>query len=126
MIADDPATAPRAVAVRIYCTADDRLGHTPLVSAVTAALHDHGAAEVVVLRASRGFGRPRHLHDIDAVDSGMNHPAVIEWVDSEDGFRRIWSAIRPLVSRELVTLEPVTLAAAPPRSRPPAARPAPG
>ena len=105
-----PVLARPGVAVRIYCTVDDTWGGETLVQAVTRALGAHGALDVVVLRAARGFGRGRHWHDVDAVDAGMNHPAVIEWIDTAEAFGRTWRDVAPLVDRHLVTVEPVALA----------------
>ena len=110
-----PERSGTGAAVRIYCTVDDRSGDASLIRAVTSALDAAGALTVVVLRATRGFGRARRIHDVYAVDTGMNHPAVIEWVDSDDAVRLIWPRIASLVDGQLVTVEPLTLVAEPAR-----------
>lgn len=106
---DGTAPPTDGVIVRVYCTADDRLAHRALIAAVTGALADAGALEVTVLRATKGFGRAHRIHDVDAVDSGMNHPLVVEWVDTPAGFERTWPGLRPMVADTLVTLERVVL-----------------
>jgi CBS domain-containing protein len=101
------------VRIRVYCHQPDHAGREPLASAVVGLLWREHAAGVTVLAGSEGFGAGR------VVGRGAtHHPAVVEWLDTEDAVDRVWPRLRSIVGDALVTRDTVTVLVSPPRGRP--------
>lgn len=99
----------RAVRIRIYCAETDKVGHTPLVTAVVRLLWDRHAAGVTVFRGVEGFGAAHRLHHARLADLGGDLPVLVEWLDTPERADAVWPELEPMLRRAVVTREDVEM-----------------
>jgi PII-like signaling protein len=103
------ASMPSFKRVRIYCEQSDRVGHTPLPTAIVQLLWRERASGVTVFNAVEGFGARHVLHSTHLIDLGANAPVLVEWLERAERFDEVWPKLAPLVQQAVVTVEDVAM-----------------
>jgi PII-like signaling protein len=106
---DSDALNGKGIRVRIYFGERDRHGRKPLWTALLELLRREGAAGATVTKGAAGYGAHSKIHTSSIVDLSTDLPLVLEWIDTEERYRRLSPRIMDMLQGGMVTTDPVTI-----------------
>jgi PII-like signaling protein len=110
--------------VTIYVGEAVKHKHEPVFIAVLNYLFYHGVSGATVLRGAAGFGSDHHLQMARFVETSLNLPIKIEFVETAAKVEEILPKLLELVDQGLVEIHDTTIVKAPGASEPAAVAPA--
>jgi PII-like signaling protein len=110
--------------VTIYVGEAVKHKHEPIYIAVLNYLFYHGVAGATVLRGAAGFGSDHQLQMARFVETSLNLPVKIEFVDTPEKVDEILPKLLELVDQGLVEIHDTTIVKAPGSQEPAPVMPA--
>ena len=95
--------------VTVYVGEAVKHKHEPVYIAVLNYLFYHGVSGATVLRGAAGFGADHQLHMARFVDTGLNLPVKIEFIETPAKVDEILPKLIDLVDDGLVTVQDTTI-----------------
>lgn len=99
--------------VTIYVGEAVKHKHEPIYVAVLNYLFYHGVSGATVLRGAAGFGSDHHLQMARFVETSLNLPVKIEFVETPEKVEEILPKLLELVDQGLVDVHDTTIVRAP-------------
>lgn len=99
----------RVKRVRFYVNETDSTESTPVWVWIVEFLRSRNASGASAIQPVMGFGSSGHIHTTHIVDSAIDLPVIVEWIDDESRVNELLPQITSVMTPGLVTVEDTTV-----------------